>query len=363
MLLKKRLFLSFFLFSSFLGIAASSLCNESIFKHWSKQELLFCVTNDLLNSVDQSICIENYLQKAKEENLVKAIINAYRKKTLLPSFYETKSKSADSLLQYVPNAKDKKDVEKALHYPKLLMDILSKLHQTNDQLRSYIHTYLDINRQKPSKRKLEQELFSSPFWIKELNSLAYLLFLIVIGGVLYLKKRRQNMQKRYKQVIRELYHPYKEDWNKSQQASEFNISLTESIKTEQLITLSSVLHKKLAYFEESKRYLQKITLDELARQLGTNRNTLSKFFNEEKQISFPNYLKQLRIQHAMYELTHDPKLYELNLTGLAHKFGFGSAKGLSTAFKEITKLSVTDFIKMRKQDEDFKDIDQKQPEA
>ncbi|EKB07672.1 hypothetical protein [Myroides odoratus] len=48
----------------------------------------------------------------------------------------------------------------------------------------------------------------------------------------------------------------------------------------------------------------------------------------------------------------------LNLTGLASEFGFGSAKGFSTAFKEITKISVTDFIKMCQQDEDFKEMDQ-----
>lgn len=48
----------------------------------------------------------------------------------------------------------------------------------------------------------------------------------------------------------------------------------------------------------------------------------------------------------------------LNLTGLASEFGFGSSKSFSNSFKEITKISVTDFIKMRQQDEDFKEMDQ-----
>ncbi|MBB1140395.1 AraC family transcriptional regulator [Myroides sp. WP-1] len=361
MILKKRLFLSFSIFSSFLVIAASSLFKESIIKQWSKQELLFCFANDLLNPIDQAICIGYYLQKAKETNLVKDIINAYHKKALLPISYEMKSKYANSLLQYVQNAKVKKDFEKELHYIKLLTEISSKLHPTNNQPRSDIHTYLDINRQNSSKRNLELEISANQFLIKELNSLVYLLILIAIAGMLYFKKRRQNIRNRYKQIIREISHPSKEDWNENQQTSEFNISLTESTKMEQFITLSAALHKKLAHFEESKGYLKKITQDELARQLGTNRNTLSKFFNEEKRISFPNYLKQLRIQHAIHELTQDPKLYELNLKGLAHKFGFGSAKGFSTAFKEITKLSVTDFIKIRQQNADFKNLDQKQP--
>lgn len=136
------------------------------------------------------------------------------------------------------------------------------------------------------------------------------------------------------------------------------VALTES---NQLLHTTEILTKKLEDFENKKGFLQKITQDELARQLGTNRNTLSKFFNEEKKVNFPDYLKRLRIQHALHELTYNPKLRLLNLTGLASEFGFGSAKDFSSAFKEITKLSVTDFIKMRKQDHSFKDMDNNHP--
>ena len=242
---------------------------------------------------------------------------------------------------------DQKEVEKELYYTKLLIAISSTLHKNNSKLSSYMHLYLDTKKLEASQQKLEQELAQSKF---QLYGLILVFLLIICLTFIYFKRKT-----RYKQVI---LPKVPLDFLSVSQAKNTDSLFVKMPESNQLSSTTQILNKKLEDFENKKGFLQKITQVELARQLGTNRHTLSKFFHEEKNVNFPDYLKQLRIQHALYELTYNPKMRLLNLTGLASEFGFGSAKGFSTAFKEITKISVTDFIKMRQQDENFKEMDQ-----
>ncbi|MGG5505697.1 MULTISPECIES: helix-turn-helix domain-containing protein [unclassified Myroides] len=269
------------------------------------------------------------------------------------------SEAFDYLITYYQG---KKNLEKELHYTKLLMGLSSELHKKNSKLSSFMHMHLDTKKLEASQKKLEYELSRSKSKIKGLYGVVTVLILVVLLGLIYYQKKQQKLQLQYKHLVyrspQEIVHLV--EHLEEPAANPISIGNTE---VNQPLSTMQVLSKKLEDFEGKKGFLQKITQDELARQFGTNRNTLSKFFNEEKNINFSDYLKQLRIQHAVRELTYNPKLHLLNLNGLADEFGFGNSKSFSTAFKEITKLSVTDFIKMRKQDEDFKDIDQKQPEA
>lgn len=91
-----------FLFLTLFGfiVYGSPTQNNTDYKNWSMQELLFSINNDLLSPTDKAICIEYYLQKAKKENLSGDIINAYRKKIALVDDFEQQSKYADSLLQF-----------------------------------------------------------------------------------------------------------------------------------------------------------------------------------------------------------------------------------------------------------------------
>lgn len=267
------------------------------------------------------------------------------------------SEAFDYLITYYQN---KKNLEKELYYTKLLMGLSSELHKKNSKLSSYMHVHLDTKKLEASQKKLEYELSKSKSKIRGLYGLVTVLILLVFVGLLYYQKKQQKLQQQYRHIIDHAPQTPIQLSDRLQQV-QATIPVVEIPEISQPLNTTQVLVKKLEDFENKKGFLQKITQDELARQFGTNRNTLSKFFNEEKHINFSDYLKRLRIQHAVRELTYNPKLHLLNLTGLADEFGFGNSKSFSTAFKEITKLSVTDFIKMRQQDEDFKDMDQKHP--
>jgi AraC-like DNA-binding protein/tetratricopeptide (TPR) repeat protein len=260
---------------------------------------------------------------------------------------------------------DKKEMKKELHYTKLLMRLSTELHKQNSRLSSYMHTHLDTKKLETSKKKLEHELTKSKLKIKELYGIVVILALVLFAGLLYYQKVQKKLKQQYKQLISQQQHGQEQTESLSQNNEEetkdnTGLQNVEMPETAEVLNTVQIIFKKLENFEKQKGFLQKITQDELARQLGTNRNTLSKFFNEEKKISFSDYLKHLRIQHAIRELTYNPKLHHLTLNGLADEFGFGSGKNFSASFKEIAKISVMDFIKMRRQDENFKELDKEQ---
>ena len=74
-------------------------------------------------------------------------------------------------------------------------------------------------------------------------------------------------------------------------------------------------------FVEEKLYLNpQLKLSDVARQVGTNRTYLSRFFNQEKQMTFFDYVNNLRVEHAVDLLQKS----NLRLNVIAEQSGFNS---------------------------------------
>lgn len=61
-------------------------------------------------------------------------------------------------------------------------------------------------------------------------------------------------------------------------------------------------------------------------------------------MSFPNYLKDLRITAAIKRLPEDPILLKFNYQGLADTFGFKTGESFSKAFYHKTGVYPSKFI-------------------
>ncbi len=104
--------------------------------------------------------------------------------------------------------------------------------------------------------------------------------------------------------------------------------------------------EKLEEFENSDRFMSAdLDLPSLAHELETNTAYLSTIINSYKQLSFPNYLKDLRITMAINRINETPELLKFSISGLAEHFGFKSAGSFSAAFSEKTGVSVSEFLK------------------
>lgn len=106
--------------------------------------------------------------------------------------------------------------------------------------------------------------------------------------------------------------------------------------------------QNLKVFEDKKQYLKKnIKLPEVATLIGSNRTTLSFVLNEHLDVTFPEYLKKLRINHITAFMLEDKRNLNYKIDTLAEMCGISTRQMFSTHFLEVTGMRPTDFIRKR----------------
>lgn len=95
-------------------------------------------------------------------------------------------------------------------------------------------------------------------------------------------------------------------------------------------------------FVENKLYLNpQLKLSDVARQVGTNRTYLSRFFNQEKKMTFYDYVNNLRIEHAEELLRNT----DLTLNAIADQSGFNSISTFRRVFATKQKCTPSEYRK------------------
>ena len=84
---------------------------------------------------------------------------------------------------------------------------------------------------------------------------------------------------------------------------------------------------------------------QLAQDMDSNTTYLSTIVNHYKEMSFPNYLKDLKITYAIEMLSKDPQLLKYNYQGLADTFGFKTGESFSKAFYKHKGIKPSYFLK------------------
>ncbi|WP_123865358.1 helix-turn-helix domain-containing protein [Chryseobacterium indologenes] len=106
--------------------------------------------------------------------------------------------------------------------------------------------------------------------------------------------------------------------------------------------------QNLKVFEDKKQYLKKnIKLPEVATLIGSNRTTLSFVLNEHLDVTFPEYLKKLRINYITAFMLEDKRNLNYKIDTLAEMCGISTRQMFSTHFLEVTGMRPTDFIRKR----------------
>tara|TARA_R110002072_G_scaffold87601_2_gene197608 strand:- start:464 stop:1336 length:873 start_codon:yes stop_codon:yes gene_type:complete len=94
------------------------------------------------------------------------------------------------------------------------------------------------------------------------------------------------------------------------------------------------------YIELLESSTQEVMLsDFLAHEIGKNYNFLSKLFSKSERLTIEAYYINKRIDRVKELLQYD----ELNLSEIAVKLGYSSVHYLSSQFKRVTGLSVSDY--------------------
>lgn len=104
-------------------------------------------------------------------------------------------------------------------------------------------------------------------------------------------------------------------------------------------------------FEASNRFLDRhYTLTTLAKELNTNSTYLSRIINIKKEMSFSEYIKNLRINYAVKEIKESNRFDKYTIEGIAQACGFKSANSFSKAFYRETGLQTRYFLKQIKKE-------------
>lgn len=100
-----------------------------------------------------------------------------------------------------------------------------------------------------------------------------------------------------------------------------------------------IIYQTVAYISE--HYLEEISLDIMAHDLGINKFTLSRVFSGTFHSSFNQYLNDARLNHAVACMERS----DMSITDIWLESGFNSQRTFNRAFKEKYKVSPIEYKK------------------
>ena len=243
------------------------------------------------------------------------------------TFIKGKSRSIyrDNLEWIAKNYQKLKDYKKANTYLEETYKV-SQVIAKNTLERDVNEIETKYNVVKAQQKALQEKNRRLQIQMLLYTALILIVILIASGTILYRRNRRYK--KRFKKLMAE--------------------NGKATVKTTKPISLKKVKHilDGLEAFESNKSFLsQNVSLNEVAKKLETNSNYLSKVVNSYKNKNFAMYLNELRINHAISELKNNSQLRSYSIEGIAYEFGYKNPQSFSTAFKKITGLYPSYFIK------------------
>ena len=97
--------------------------------------------------------------------------------------------------------------------------------------------------------------------------------------------------------------------------------------------------------EKHKPYLENnLNLRGLAQELDVNANYLSQVINEQHGKNFFEFINSYRV-NELKEMMNDPTNRQFTLLSMAFDCGFNSKTTFNTAFKRITGLTPSQYLK------------------
>ncbi|TCI84470.1 helix-turn-helix domain-containing protein [Tenacibaculum sp. M341] len=127
--------------------------------------------------------------------------------------------------------------------------------------------------------------------------------------------------------------------------------LTNNEKEKTETTVIEELKKKEIYnailkLIASEFYLEKeITLVKMAKKMNTNTSYLSKIINESYQQSFSSFINELRVSYVLKSIENSYEYRNLTIDHIADLAGFASSNTFYRAFKKVTGLTPSYYIK------------------
>ncbi|WP_107040180.1 helix-turn-helix domain-containing protein [Brumimicrobium mesophilum] len=178
--------------------------------------------------------------------------------------------------------------------------------------------------------------------------LSILLSISIFCIIIYFRKRQKRDKLLFENVMKKAVVPEEvttkvlevipQENSKDNGVDELKSIMAED--TEMLIL------NNLKKFEKGKDFLDKnISLSKLAVIVNTNSKYLSYVLNKHENLNFPSYINKLRIEHIIKKISGNKIYRNYKISYLAEETGFSSHTKFSQAFKSVTGLSPSVFLK------------------
>ena len=261
--------------------------------------------------------------------------------SLVNKFWFITPEIRSSYLYLIDDAKKNGDTERKMYYADQLLKADSIINADFVMLTDKIYSEYDTDNLIEEKKQV----------IRDHQVILYSSIgagLVILGFSIWrFRKREKELNARYQEVLEKL--------NTSKETINFDIiPPTPSNEISLDLYSSEIIDKiktNLQIFEDEKQFLQQnLTLDIVAKMIGSNRTHLSYVLNVHFDVTFPTYLKALRIRYITNLLVEDTKYLSYKIETLAKICGMANRQIFSAHFLEINSIRPRDFIRMRQEE-------------
>ncbi|GAB0155180.1 hypothetical protein CHRYSEOSP005_04400 [Chryseobacterium sp. Alg-005] len=219
-------------------------------------------------------------------------------------------------------------------YNKLYLVSKSNLSEENVKAMNLTVQLLDNALQKEQKAKIFNRNIAA--------GIGFLAVLLLAGIILYYKRKQKKNKQLYQKAIKRLEDKITDNIRQEN----ITIESAEQEKTFIPKNIEEELLGKLNKFEKSEKFINpKLSLSILASQLETNTSYLSYVINTYKGKHFNQYINELRIDYICNKIIHDPEFRNYKISYLAEACGFSTYASFNSAFKSVTGISPSVFLK------------------
>ena len=230
----------------------------------------------------------------------------------------------EALIRYYEK---KNDTENELMYRRRLADVNSILYDDY----KYLNKKIDDEYDDPELKGI----------INILNNYVVILLIIVllIGGfAFYYYKKQLVYRKRFEALLKEKKIEKRQLPDKATSDTFKNLNISEVVLND--------LKERLNLFVIKEQFCSNdISLNNLAEEWGTNPRYLSAIINYYEKKNFRDYIRDLRIDHAIERLKNDPYFRKYSVEAIAEDVGYNNTQSFSRAFYKRTGIHPSYFIR------------------
>jgi AraC-like DNA-binding protein len=245
--------------------------------------------------------------------------------------------------------KEKSDLKNQLVYTDRLIKADSLLMSSNEFALKKLNKEYDIPNLILEKETIINQLKTRDNFSKFL--IAFLVITIAgLGFVIYRNKKRNREKIQLLQTDIEKYlaiqHKNFEDKNKFSISETISHDNNQEIQGKMSDLAKDNILNSLLLFEKNKGFIKNnCSLENVSKEMNTNKTYLSKIINEHKGYSFSAYINNLRIEYVIELLKEDEKIRKYSIESIAEEVGYNNVKAFSKAFYERIGMKPSVFLR------------------